>query len=147
TSTGDTFAFTGFFHLTTISIFFKVFFIVSALLFIVFSLISSQEDAYKGEYYAITLVLLLGLNMMSMAANFLAVYLSIETVSICSYILAGFNSSKRSAEAGMKYILFGAFSSGIMLYGISLMYGITQTLNFHEVYFVDNLLSASVYLS
>lgn len=143
----EAFVFSGFFYLISSVVFFKVIFAVSALIFIAFSLTASLPEAQKGEYYAVTLVLLLGLNMMSMAANFLAVYLSIETVSICSYILAAFNPRKSSAEAGMKYILFGAFSSGIMLYGISLMYGITQTLNFHEVFFTEKLLSASPYLS
>ncbi len=143
----EVFIFSGFFHLSSSTAFFKSFFIVSTLIFIAFSLTASSADAQKGEYYAITLVLLIGLNMMCMAANFLAVYLAIETVSICSYILAAFSPRKRSAEAGMKYILFGAFSSGIMLYGISLMYGITQTLNFHDYFFADKLLSASVYLS
>jgi NADH-quinone oxidoreductase subunit N len=78
---------------------------------------------------------------MAMAANLLMVYLSLELVSIASYILATFKNDKKGAEGGLKYLLFGALSSGIMLYGMSLLYGFTGTLSFVEVNFFIDLLA------
>jgi NADH-quinone oxidoreductase subunit N len=67
---------------------------------------------------------------MTMTTNWLMLYVSLEMVSICSYILVVFNKGKTNSEAGIKYLLFGTTSSAVMLYGISLLYGMTGTLNF-----------------
>ena len=83
-----------------------------------------------GEFYAIFVALVFGLFIMTMTTNLLMLYVSIEMVSICSYILVVINKGKPNAEAGIKYLLFGATSSAVMLYGISLLYGMTGTLNF-----------------
>ncbi|MGB0524304.1 MAG: NADH-quinone oxidoreductase subunit N [Flammeovirgaceae bacterium] len=87
-----------------------------------------------GEYYSILLATLIGLSFILMSRSFLMLYLAIETVSICSYILTAFKFNKRSSEGALKYILFGAFSSALMLYGISLLYGLTGSLEFQEVF-------------
>ena len=76
---------------------------------------------------------------MVMASDFLMIYISIELVSISSYILSSIGFNKRSSEAGMKYLLFGALSSGIMLYGMSLLYGFTGTLQFDSFQFIRGL--------
>ncbi len=81
-----------------------------------------------GEFYVILYGLLLGASLMVMSVNLLMLYLSIEMLSICSYILTNFNFDKKSAEAGIKYLLFGGLASGLMLYGISLIYGFSGTL-------------------
>ena len=73
----------------------------------------------RGEFYALLLILVLGLNLMAKSVNLLMVFLAIETVSIASYILTlTFKEEKRAVEAGLKYVLYGALSAGVMLYGM-----------------------------
>jgi NADH-quinone oxidoreductase subunit N len=112
---------------------FKVIFLLAGILTVLLSEISpafNKSKKGRGEYYAILVAIILGLHLMSMASNMPMMYLSIELVSIGSYILAVFSFDRRSAEAGLKYILYGAFSSGIMLFGFSLFYGLTGSLEF-----------------
>jgi NADH-quinone oxidoreductase subunit N len=83
-----------------------------------------------SDLYAIAIVAVFGMHLMIMAVNLLSIYLSIEMVSIASYLMVAYSSGNgRSSEAGLKYVLFGAASSAIMLYGISLLYGFSGTLN------------------
>ncbi|GAA4337168.1 NADH-quinone oxidoreductase subunit N [Mucilaginibacter gynuensis] len=90
----------------------------------------SAHPKRLSDLYTIVVGSILGLHLMCMSVNLLAIYLSIEMVSIASYLMAAYRSeSKFSAEAGMKYVLFGAAASAILLYGISLLYGFTGTLN------------------
>jgi NADH-quinone oxidoreductase subunit N len=139
--------------LNKISVIFKVIFVTAGILTVLFSEVSetfNQKRKGIGEYYAILVAIVLGLHLMAMASNLLMVYMAIEFVSIGSYILTIYNFNKKSAEAGMKYILFGAFSSGIMLYGMSLLYGYTGSLNFTDVNFIEALGridSVAIYLS
>lgn len=101
----------------------------------------------RGEYYALLLALVLGLNLMAKSTNLLMVFLSIETVSIASYILTlTFKQEKRAVEAGLKYVLYGALSAGIMLYGMSFFYGITGTLSYTSEAFALSLLQADTLL-
>ncbi|MXV51405.1 NADH-quinone oxidoreductase subunit NuoN [Pedobacter sp. HMF7647] len=115
------------------SVYFKLLFLLSAILFIVFVRNNQQMQQHKkgtGDLYAVLIAVLLGMNCMAMSANLLMVYLSIETVSIGSYIMVGYISGDgKQAEASIKYALFGAACSAIMLYGISLIYSFTGTLN------------------
>ena len=68
------------------------------------------------------------------SANLIMIYLAIETMSISSYILAGYTKEvKRASEASLKYVIFGAVSSGIMLYGISILFGLTGSLNLFDI--------------
>lgn len=93
-----------------------------------------------GEYFLVLMAMLVGLNFMSMASNLLMMYLALEMVSIPSYILTAYTRlSRNSAEASLKYILYGAFSSGIMLYGISWLYGFTGTLDPFDPAFSEGL--------
>ena len=114
--------------------FFKFIFTFSALFSILLSLFSKKNTGTRsGEYLSILLFLLFGLHFMSMAANFLMLYLSVEIVSFSSYMLTYFNYDKRSAEGSMKYLLFGAFSTALMLYGISLLYAFSNSLSFEVI--------------
>lgn len=89
---------------------------------------------FLPEVYPLLLALLLGTLFMVMAANLLFMYLSLELVSISSYLLTVHQRQQRAAaEASLKYIIFGAFSSAFMLYGISWFYGLTGTLTLSEV--------------
>jgi len=98
---------------------------------------------YKGlsDLYAIVIASVLGLHLMTMAVNLLSIYIAIEMVSIASYLMAAYRSDTAvSTEAGMKYVLFGATASAIMLYGISLLYGIAGTMDIFSNAFMTNLL-------
>lgn len=84
----------------------------------------------KGEFYLIIIVATLGGLMMSSAADLILVFVALETLSIPLYMLASFRrGDQRSAESGMKYFLYGAFASAIMLFGFSLLYGFAGTTN------------------
>lgn len=85
----------------------------------------------RGEYYAYILVMLVGLNLMVKSANLLMLFVSLELVSITGYLLTMIvKGNVRSTEAGIKYILYGAVSAGIMLYGMSFLYGFTGSLHY-----------------
>ncbi len=81
------------------------------------------------EWYSLLIAMTLGLFLMTISVNMLSIYLSIELVSICSYLLTALSADRKGSEGGIKYLLFGAISSAIMLYGMSLLYGMTGTLD------------------
>jgi NADH-quinone oxidoreductase subunit N len=88
----------------------------------------------RGEYYLLMLASTLGMMLMAGSADLIMLYLAIETTSIPLYILAGFLiQDDKSTESGFKYLLFGAMTSAIMLYGFSLLYGFTGTTNLYEL--------------
>ncbi len=87
-----------------------------------------------GEYYILLLTLTLGMYFLVSATHLLSIYISLEMVSIMSYLLSGYlKEQNRSNEASIKYVVFGAFSSGILLYGFSLLYGLTGSANIFEI--------------
>jgi NADH-quinone oxidoreductase subunit N len=87
--------------------------------------LASKETVHRrGEFFTITLVTLLGMYLMISAGNFMMLYIGMETASLPLACLAAFNKYReKSAEAGVKYVLISAFSSGIMLFGLSFLYG------------------------
>lgn len=98
-----------------------------------------------GDLYSITIASVFGLHLMTMSFNLLSIYLSVEMVSIASYLMVAYRSENAfSAEAGLKYVLFGAAASAIMLYGISLLYGLSGTLSLPDPHFVVGLSQASL---
>lgn len=95
---------------------------------------SSKQRQRRGEYYFLTLVTLLGMYFMVSSGHFLLFFIGIEMASIpLSTLVAMDKKCKKSAEAGAKYILLAAFSSGILLFGISYLYGTTGTLYFADM--------------
>ncbi|OJJ22427.1 hypothetical protein BKI52_07030 [marine bacterium AO1-C] len=84
---------------------------------------------FQGEYYAILLAMLLGLHLLTMTDHLLMIYVSIELVSISSYILTILYFHKKGIEGALKYLLFGAFASGLMIYGMSWLYGLSGDLS------------------
>ena len=96
---------------------------------------ASRELATDVEGESLGLLLLIGVGLMLMAEanHLLMAYLAMELVSLGSYVLAGFLPESRSAEAALKYLLFGALSSGIMLFGMSLLFGLTGQLAFPDL--------------
>lgn len=121
--------FLGMIHLDAFSSFFKVLLLLATAATILFSLRSEELDArLKGEYYALLLAITLGMFLMASSTNLLMIFISLETVSLTSYILAGFlTHSPRSSEAAFKYITYGAVASGTMLFGLSLLFGMAGT--------------------
>jgi len=89
---------------------------------------------YKGEYYVLGLFATLGMMVMISAHSFLLVYLGLELLSLSLYAMIAFNRNSLSAsEAAMKYFVLGAMASGLLLYGISIFYGITGTLDLNQL--------------
>ena len=127
--------FLGMITIDPFSHFFKYIFLISTLLVIVISRFTKELDSiYFSEYLALLYIMLFGLFLMSSSINLLMIILSIETVSIASYILAGIlKYDKKSNESSLKYVIFGAFATGIMLYGMSWLYGFSGSLNFYQI--------------
>ncbi|MDO3644522.1 NADH-quinone oxidoreductase subunit N [Mucilaginibacter sp. L3T2-6] len=97
-----------------------------------------------SDLYSIAIGSVLAVHLMTMAVNLLSIYLAIEMVSIASYLMVAYRSETRfSAEAGLKYVLFGAASSAIMLYGISLLYGFGGSLNLFSGNLLPGLMQAN----
>ncbi|MDE0682705.1 MAG: NADH-quinone oxidoreductase subunit N [Candidatus Poribacteria bacterium] len=121
--------FLGMIRLDVFSTFFKILLLLATTATILFSLRSEELDTrLKGEYYALLLAITLGMFLMASSTNLLMIFISLETVSLTSYILAGFlTHSPRSSEAAFKYITYGAVASGTMLFGLSLVFGMTGT--------------------
>ena len=106
--------------------------VVAFILLLYFGWDNKLKAHNKGlsDLYTIVVGSVFGLHLMVMAVNLLSIYLAIEMVSIASYLMVAYRSENIfSVEAGLKYILFGAASSAIMLYGISLLYGFTGSLD------------------
>ncbi len=84
----------------------------------------------RGEYYFFLLIVAVSMMLAVSSHNLLMIYLTVESISIVSYVLVGyFRTEMRSSEAGIKYFVFGAVATGVMLYGISLAYGLLGTLD------------------
>jgi NADH-quinone oxidoreductase subunit N len=111
--------------------FFKLF-TLAAVAAVVFFVMSDRRERKHGvgEYYFLILGAAVGIFFMVGTNNLLLLMLGLELLSLASYSLAGFHKgSRKSAEASMKYVIFGGMSTGVMLYGISLLYGLTGTLD------------------
>lgn len=108
--------------------------LISALVFIYSRDYLIDHGIYKGEYYVLGLFAVLGMMIMISAHSFLLVYLGLELLSLSLYAMIAFNrKSILASESAMKYFVLGAMASGLLLYGISIFYGITGTLNLNEV--------------
>lgn len=117
--------------------YFKIVIILSAIVVIVFSLGSVELNSpgrRLGEYYALLVALTLGIVLMAGASNLLMMYLALELSSLSSYVLSGYTKeAPDSSEASLKYVIYGALSSGLMLYGISIFYGLTGSLDLYTI--------------
>jgi NADH-quinone oxidoreductase subunit N len=113
------------------AIFFKIVFLVAAAITVLMSIrYLAVEGASPGEYYFLILCATLGMMVMAAGIDLITIFIGLETMAVSFYILAGFiKPNQRSNEAAVKYFLLGAFSLGILLYGMSLMYGLSGTTN------------------
>ncbi|MEQ9504599.1 MAG: NADH-quinone oxidoreductase subunit N [Deltaproteobacteria bacterium] len=107
--------------------FFRVFSCLAGLLGILVSLKSDEiEVATSGEYYSMFVALVLGMILMASASDLAMMFIAVELVSLMSYVLAGFRKhDRKGAEAALKYVIYGGAASGVMVFGFSLLYGIT----------------------
>lgn len=110
-------------------VFFQWLFLGAAALTVLIAPRSGQiSSARLGEFIALLFALLLGMFLMASATDLLMIYLAIETVSLVSYVLTSFRRGDRKAnEAALKYVIYGGVASGVMLYGMSLLYGLFAT--------------------
>jgi NADH-quinone oxidoreductase subunit N len=93
-----------------------------------------RDGVYRAEYPVLILLSAVGMGMMVSAGDLLTLYVGLELLSLASYVLAAFQrKDTRSAEAGLKYFVLGALASGILLYGISLLYGFTGSTLFDDI--------------
>ena len=115
--------------------YFKLLFLGAGLIVALFSIPAIRDwQSGKGEFFALLLSSTFGMMLMAGANDLLMMYLSLEFVSITSYILAGFlRKNRKSAEASLKYIIYGAAASGFMIYGMTFLYGLTGTLHVREI--------------
>src|SRR5215213_1356347 len=97
-------------------------------------LMDNERVGRRGEAYLLLLASLIGMNLMASAADLIMLYLAIETTSIPLYVLSGFMlADEKSTEAGFKYLLFGALTSTVMLYGFSLLFGFSGTTDIYKL--------------
>jgi NADH-quinone oxidoreductase subunit N len=120
------------------AVFFKFLFLGAGALAVLITMESEElgerNVANIGEYYAVLIGMVLGMFLMASASDMLMMFLALELVSISSYILTGYLKHQvKSSEASLKYIVYGAVSSGLMVYGMSLIYGLTGQTNIYEI--------------
>ncbi len=125
----------------------KGFFLVATYLTILLSVdYIGEGDYYQSEFYFLLLTSVLGMTAMASARDLITIFVALETISIPTYVLAGFRKHDRiSNEAGIKYYIIGALSSALMLYGMSFVYGATGTTMLTEI--GDRLADPSVVTS
>ena len=121
--------------LDNFSLFFKVISLLAVLLVIWMSVGSHEvRQVHQGEYYTVLLTSALGMFFMASSSNLLIAYLSLELVSITSYILTGMlPHNRRSSEAALKYLIYGGVASGSMIYGMSWIFGLTGSLDYAQI--------------
>jgi len=123
------------------SLFFICIFTISSALAILLSVeYNEREDIRAGEYYALILFCTVGMILLASSTDMIMIFLGIEIISICLYVLAGIRrNDHRSNEAALKYFLLGAFATGFLLYGMTLVYGSTGSTNLFKIAeFVQN---------
>lgn len=109
-------------------------YLITAMVFLYSRDYLKQRSLFKGEYYVLGLFGVLGMMIMASANHFLTIYLGLELMSLCLYAMVAFNrDSGVASEAAMKYFVLGAIASGLLLYGMSMLYGATGSLNLNEI--------------
>src|SRR4029077_9018524 len=116
-------------------IFFGALFLAATALVILLSVKYLEiEKEQEGEYYALLLFACIGMMFMASGTDLIVMFLGLETMALSFYVLTGFlRREKRSNEAALKYVLLGAFSSGILAYGFSIIYGLSGTTNIRNI--------------
>ena len=132
---GSRSGFYGMVVLDNYAVVFKLMFLIGAAFAVLLSIRYLEEEGeQRGDYYGLILFSVVGMMFMASGADLLMLFIALELMAISIYILVGYlKRDKKSNEAAMKYFLLGAFSSGVLLYGISLVYGITGSTNLEAI--------------
>ena len=135
---GDALPRLGFYRMIVVDDFalvFKVIFLVGLAISIALSLrYLDLESEQRGEFYALMAFATAGMMLMASGYDLLSLYIALELMALSVYVLVGFlKRNRESNEASMKYFLLGAFSSGVLLYGFSLLYGLTGSMNLADI--------------
>jgi len=116
-----------------LSQFFKVLILAGAIITTMMTFNSKEllkSENSIGEYYILLIGMTIGMFLLASANNLIMIYIAFETMSICSYVLAGYTKEiRRASEASLKYVIYGSLASGIMIYGMSILFGLTGTLD------------------
>ncbi len=119
--------------------FLQLLFGVAGMFTVAMSITAKHQQTRLTEYYAMILSVILGARILVMSENLVIAFVSLEVISIASYILTGFSFTKKATEGSLKYFLFGSTASAVMLYGFSLLYGITGTVQFTSIEFLQGI--------
>jgi NADH-quinone oxidoreductase subunit N len=132
----DTNLYDGLFLIDNFSLFFKAFFLVLGAIVVLSSVDYVKKHLSRpGEYYGILLLSILAMMLMAASGELLTAYISLELLSFSLYVLVSYGrDGLKPSEAGVKYILLGAFASALLLYGISQVYGMLGTTRFDEIH-------------
>jgi NADH-quinone oxidoreductase subunit N len=135
TQGGSYYGFSHSFVLDGFAVYFKLIIVVATALVVLMSAKYLEiERANFGEYYALLLFSAVGMMFLASGTDLIVLFIALELMALCEYVLTGFlRSSRRSNEAAMKFFLLGAFSSGLLLYGMSLLYGIGGSTNLYVI--------------
>jgi NADH-quinone oxidoreductase subunit N len=128
-------AFYGMVRIDGFALVFKLIFLLAAALTIAVSLrYLDVEGEQRGEYYALVLFATVGMMFLACGYDLIVLFISLELMALTFYVLVGFTKrERRSNEAGMKYFLLGAFSSGVLLYGMSILFGVAGSTNLGDI--------------
>ncbi len=133
----------------------KAFFIIATYITVLLSVdYIGEGDYYNGEFYFLLLVATFGMSIMASARDLITLFVALETISIPTFVLAAFRKhDRKSNEAGVKYYLIGVLSSAIMLYGFSLIYGVTGATKLSDIsaymtqHGTNSLVAVAIFLS
>ncbi|MFQ5645547.1 MAG: NADH-quinone oxidoreductase subunit N [bacterium] len=132
----NTVVYSGGFTIDIFALFFKVLFYMIGIVVLLSSIEYNKiHEVDRGEYPALVIFAVLGMLVMASASDFIMFFVGLELSSLSSYVLTGFTTrkDKKTTEAAVKYFLLGAFSSALMLYGMSLVYGVTGEIAFTKI--------------
>ena len=116
-----------------VTLVFRVMFLIALVITALLSL--DFKDVQSGEYYALLLTATIGFSLMAASSDLIMLYVALETASLSLYVLAAYTKRvSRSNEAGMKYFIYGAFASAVMLFGLSYIYGLTGETNIYTIF-------------
>jgi NADH-quinone oxidoreductase subunit N len=125
----------GMIALDSFSLFFQIFASLVAVFIILLSMAYMKvKSPYQGEYYSFILLASFAISLLALSSDLVMIFIAFELLSISSYILTGFlRHDPKSSEASIKYFLYGSLASAMMLYGMSLLYGVTASTNLIEI--------------
>ncbi|MEI6232718.1 MAG: NADH-quinone oxidoreductase subunit N [Planctomycetota bacterium] len=137
-------AFSGMFHFDWYGTAFKTVLLLGTLTALVVAIHAKEiQGKNHGEFFLLVVAVCAGGMFLCSASNLLMIYLALESLSIISYAMAGYlRRDRKSAEAGIKYVIYGAMASGIMIYGMSYVYGLTGTLDLYGHHGIVGVLSS-----